>query len=405
MLIFQPKDIKRKIVGDRFRALPGMVNYPLRQWMFSFATTNLGLQTISKEKIIEKSSKYNVIRFGVGETIVAREPVEGSDILPKLMTNHIGKFTLQKPFISEFTEATLVGSTAVGFNKSGHVISETVSPNRLSKTLPINTILSRKLIRHEIPQIDTASSLVNIYNRNYFHWLVDCLLRLEGIEYYHAQTGRKPLLIIDSNPPAWKIESLKLLGYKSEDYIYWNGVGMKVERLVVSSFRREKSFISPVACRWLRQRVLSNLPKSQDKKSYSSRIYISRPKSAGRQVINEEEVLKALTPLGFVSYTLENMSFTDQVALFSQAEIVVAAHGAGLTNIVFAQKLIVIELFGSMVAPFYFLLTQALGFQYGCLLSEPEINNQYSEKFKGLVVKIDKLQHLVVQMMKEHSSK
>ncbi|PPS45550.1 DUF563 domain-containing protein [Chroococcidiopsis sp. TS-821] len=398
MLFLHLKYIERKIIGDRLRTLPGMINYPLRQWMFSLATANLGLQVISKEQILENINEYNVIKFGEKETIVAKEPAEGSDKLPTLMTNYIGNFTLQKPFISEFAKATLVGSSAVGFNNKGSVIVESVSPNRLSKTLPISTIFSKRIIRHKTSKIDIASSLVNIYKNNYFHWVVDCLLRIEGIEYYRAQTGRKPILIIESNPPAWKIESLKLLGYKPEDYIFWNGVSVNVERLVVSSFRREKSLISPAACHWLRQRVLSNLPKLQ-KNSYSSRIYISRPKSAGRQVINEEEVLKALTPLGFVSYTLENMSFSEQVALFSQAEIVVAVHGAGLTNMIFAQNLTVIEIFGSMLAPFYFLLAQALGFQYGCLVSETNFQNQYKEKFKGVTVRVDRLQQLVIKML------
>lgn len=56
-----------------------------------------------------------------------------------------------------------------------------------------------------------------------------------------------------------------------------------------------------------------------------------------------------MSPLGFVAYTLEDMSFSDQVRLLSQAEMVVAAHGAGLTNIIFSQNLIVIELFGPWV--------------------------------------------------------
>jgi len=45
---------------------------------------------------------------------------------------------------------------------------------------------------------------------------------------------------------------------------------------------------------------------------------------------------------------------SDQVRLFSQAEIVVAPHGAGLTNILFAENLIVIELLVHMLFQAFF---------------------------------------------------
>jgi len=150
-------------------------------------------------------------------------------------------------------------------------------------------------------------------------------------------------------------------------------VRIKVERLVVPSFRHgPNGLMSATGCRWLRQRIFSNLPDVESKQlSFSSKIYISRPKTVGRYLINEDEVLEALTPFGFVAYTLENLSLSDQVKLFSQAEIVVSAHGAGLTNMIFAQNLIVIELFGSFGIPTLFLLAK-VGFQYGCLMSESQ---------------------------------
>jgi len=58
---------------------------------------------------------------------------------------------------------------------------------------------------------------------------------------------------------------------------------------------------------------------------------------------------------------------------------------------IFAQNLIVIELFGSFGIPTLFLLAKALGFQYGCLVDHNG-RNQYSEKFNGIMVDIDKFQ-------------
>jgi len=89
------------------------------------------------------------------------------------------------------------------------------------------------------------------------------------------------------------------------------------------------------------------------------------------------------------------MSFSDQVRLFSQAEIVVAPHGAGLTNILFAENLIVIELLVHMLFQAFFLAT---GF-YGCLASDHNQRNQYSEKFGGIKIDIKKLRDLVAEML------
>jgi capsular polysaccharide biosynthesis protein len=65
------------------------------------------------------------------------------------------------------------------------------------------------------------------------------------------------------------------------------------------------------------------------------------------------------------------MTFSEQVKLFAETEIVVAPHGAGLTNIMFCpEKTVVVELFGPphYIRPDYFQLAHNLGLQYEYLL-------------------------------------
>jgi hypothetical protein len=52
---------------------------------------------------------------------------------------------------------------------------------------------------------------------------------------------------------------------------------------------------------------------------------------------NETEVESGLKSYGFKTYLLEKMSLREQVILFAQAKIVIAPHGAGLTNLIFSQ--------------------------------------------------------------------
>jgi hypothetical protein len=411
------KLLKKKILVGQYRTIIKKIKRPLRAWFASTATGKLGVRIniVTRKELFDKSEKYHLLKFGSEESIVISEPHNNlpAEKLPWSIASTIGTFTVEKPFVLEVANAQLVGPTAVGFDEDGSLIQETVvgkinsPPSGLLNGLPIRTLISQKLPSFGIPQLDTACSLVSTWSSGYYHWIVDCLARLEGVEYYQQQTGRKPPLIIDANPPRWKIESLRLLGYEPDDFIPWNGSRIKVKRLVVPSFRRESEIISPSACRWLRQRMLSNLPDiGSEKLSFSSRIYISRSKKTGRNVINEEQVLEALAPFGFVAYTLENMSFSDQVRLFSQAEIVVAPHGAGLVNIIFApQNLIVIDLFGSYNNPSFFVIAEGLGFHYGCLGPVGDKERNQSEKFNGTIVDIPKLRTLVAEMLHIYSDR
>jgi capsular polysaccharide biosynthesis protein len=386
----------------------------LRSWVAS-TLEKLGLKVnvVTSKELSNNSENYCVFQFGSEETIVVGEPHNNlsAEKLPWTIASAIGTFTLERPFVLEVANAELVGSTAVGFDQNGSIIKETVTGTTKSplSSVPIITLISRKVPRLGTPELDTVYSLVNYWSDGgYFHWLIDALARLEGVEYYQQKTGRKPLLLLEPNSPQWKKESLRLLGYEPNDCIPWNGSRLKVKRLVVPSFRRgANGLVSPQACQWLRQRMLSNLPDVGSKgHSFSPRIYISRPPKAGRNVINEDEVLKALNPLGFVAYTMENMSNADQVRLFSQAEIVVAPHGAALTNIIFApQNLIVIDIFGLYNNPCFLVIAKGLGFNYGCLGPVGSKERNRSEMYKGIIVDIPKLQALVTEMLDLYSDR
>jgi hypothetical protein len=96
-----------------------------------------------------------------------------------------------------------------------------------------------------------------------------------------------------------------------------------------------------------------------------NRILISRAGAANRRILNETDLLQALSPLGFERYRLETLSIEEQITLFQDAECVVAPHGAGLANLVFAPETAVVELFAAdYIVPHYYLLCKAVGASY-----------------------------------------
>jgi hypothetical protein len=75
------------------------------------------------------------------------------------------------------------------------------------------------------------------------------------------------------------------------------------------------------------------------------RVYISRADAKTRRVINEDALLAILRPLNFIVITMSDLSARDQIQLFSQADILVAPHGAALTFMAFMDpRATVIEL-------------------------------------------------------------
>ena len=96
------------------------------------------------------------------------------------------------------------------------------------------------------------------------------------------------------------------------------------------------------------QSLAATLTGARSTISRSGRLYISRRKAAQRRLANEPELEAALKSLGFESVCLEDLSLKEQILACARARVVVASHGAGLTNLAFARRLgLVVELIPS----------------------------------------------------------
>jgi hypothetical protein len=70
----------------------------------------------------------------------------------------------------------------------------------------------------------------------------------------------------------------------------------------------------------------------------TKKIYISRKKAKRRKIPNEIELEILLKKFDIVSICFEDLSFSEQVTLMSETKLIIASHGAGLTNINFLQE-------------------------------------------------------------------
>jgi hypothetical protein len=111
-------------------------------------------------------------------------------------------------------------------------------------------------------------------------------------------------------------------------------------------------------------------------------LYLSRDDSKMRRVANEADLIPALERLGFRAISASNMSVLEQIETFRQARVVIGAHGAGLTNVLFCRpgtKLVEIFPEGGVHGSAFHRISSHLDLPYYYVVSE-RIETRFSKK-------------------------
>jgi capsular polysaccharide biosynthesis protein len=236
-----------------------------------------------------------------------------------------------------------------------------------------HSLFQRKRIASIERLAGTSSVLATSESAGFFHWITDALPRLQILR------KASPLpweaidhFLISEGIPAIH-ESLSLLGIPADKLIVTRRDShFLCDWLIVPSLPGAPGNVPPWAIDFLRSQFIKSSAETPIK---PKRIYVSRSKASGRKISNEEEILPLLSSRGFARIALEEMSLSDQITLFSQAEAIIAPHGAGLTNLAWcAPKTKLLEIFSPLYvnlcywaiasltqADYYYLLGAAKG--------------------------------------------
>jgi capsular polysaccharide biosynthesis protein len=195
--------------------------------------------------------------------------------------------------------------------------------------------------------------------------MIECLLRLYALQAGCCQGAR--LLMPEDMTPVQKESFLACLPDNIEVVYLPRRSRVRVDRFIFlspptggTSFYFSPKVHLNYARRCIFDRYNLIRPPARNK-----RIFISRKKTAYRHMQNQDEVRDMLERDGFIAYDLENLSFSDQVSLFYDAEMVVSPHSSGLINLMFAPPLTkVLEISALAPEPSFFSLSQALGHRY-----------------------------------------
>jgi capsular polysaccharide biosynthesis protein len=183
------------------------------------------------------------------------------------------------------------------------------------------------------PLNGTSITILAGAQTNYYHSVMEGLMRLSIIpdRFFHAAgailcskgaVGQRALLGLCAIPGRAHIVELE------------DNEALRVERLIFPLSAHGQSSYHPCVGA-LYDRICGNVAEGHA--PMPRRIYLDRRGGTQRRLLSEDEIVHRLAGFGFVPVRAETLSIEDQIRLFRGAEMIVAPHGAGLTNIGFCR--------------------------------------------------------------------
>jgi hypothetical protein len=179
-------------------------------------------------------------------------------------------------------------------------------------------------------------ALNTVGSNSFWHWMMDNVIRAAiamdaGFDGYyiipHYQFAK---------------ESLEMIGIPENKIILFDETPCILERLCVPQLVSFKRF--PRLIQKTRDKFLQSVGKADVS---NKRIYIARHNF--RTVVNEPELTELLNRYNFRQIVMEDYPLKEQIRIASEADCVIAPHGAGMVHTLFMRSnSLVLELFSPM---------------------------------------------------------
>ncbi|WP_205499625.1 glycosyltransferase family 61 protein [Rufibacter psychrotolerans] len=189
-----------------------------------------------------------------------------------------------------------------------------------------------KRTRVKLPD-DNYFLCTDYWAANYYHWMGDALPRIFLVKDFLPRgvlllPGQYKAPFFRETLNSFKIKEVKTIPVKQ----YFSVPRLYTPPQPVICGQQYSSLTAE-----LRNHLVAYFkPKFTGKHKYKN-VYISRRKAAYRWVLNEDQVSNMLASLGFKVLCFEDFSLHEQVEIAYNAENLVSAHGANLTNLFYMQ--------------------------------------------------------------------
>ncbi len=241
----------------------------------------------------------------------------------------------------------------------------------------------------------TTSGAIN----NYFYWTLVLSQKIGFLKSCGYSLDEMDYILINKPTYQFQMELIDLFDIPKEKIIETKiGDFIECEQMIALPRLRDNYF----GFEFVRETMLNKIPK----KSVSEkrlRIYCSRRMNkTGRRIENEMELEIFLKDYGFETIIFEDFSVIEQAALMNNTEIFIAPHGAGMTNIIYAeQRTKIIELHNkNIMNPVYWISAMYTKLDYAYLLCDGVAaqDQKITEHLKNIEVDIPKLKRLFDKM-------
>lgn len=214
---------------------------------------------------------------------------------------------------------------------------------------------------------------------NYYHFWTEVVADWWMLQQVGFTPADFDLFLVLGLRAPWQEQLLKIIGIPFEKTWWLPDHILAVSQLTYTARTKGSATQIPLwLCRSIIEIAGSHLLDKDNKlieKGGEKKIIISRGDATKRRLRNESILIAPLKSAGFEVHQLENKTIAEQASLFSQARIIVAEHGAALTNIVWCSKhCFVIDIHASIKAvPCFKLLAQQVGLRYQAIFNAAAI--------------------------------
>lgn len=158
---------------------------------------------------------------------------------------------------------------------------------------------------------------------NHSHWLTAHLPKLLFLKDHDSLDN----LVLPERRTAVMDQSMRMLGIEPDDYpTFRSDRPLVVDELrLVGADRFDPVLLGALRTQFARP----------DASPPTRKVMISREGSRGRRLLNERALRPIVDRAGFDIVRMEDLDFGQQVRLMQETRILLAPHGAGLTNMIF----------------------------------------------------------------------
>jgi capsular polysaccharide biosynthesis protein len=294
-----------------------------------------------------------------------KEAPPSTPVLPKihplLATNPI---SYRSTWVAKFKGLRVFGPTVSVVDEAGQLLADvSVEWGRKAEE---NWAFRRLLLPKPQPVSGKTLVLASTGGDTYFHWITDVLPRLGLARRGGYDPASFDWVLVNGLTHPFQQETLKHLGIPKNRCLFFNKkeLAYEMEEALLPSLPGVPGVVPPETVEFLQ----STFPTK--KIGTGRKLFIGRGGAEHRALIHEGKIAAMLSERGFDSVDCGKMSVQEQAEVFGSAEVVVGAHGAALTNLVFCRPgTRVVELFSpAYVNPCYRDLCVAAGLRHAAVI-------------------------------------